>query len=132
MSRRQGIATSVNLGLFMSAPGLSRASQASGKKQLLAQSWTGIAQAYSRRVCYSQATDPVLHTPKSYIQSGFEQCRELVPRFMPWIQQTVQNLFTQLLPSGAVIVPGCGSGTPLLLKQCTFDAMLLGTEKPYR
>ena len=46
---------------------------------------------------------------------SYENCRELVPRFMPSIQQTLDCLTSKALPAGSIIVPGCGPGAQELL-----------------
>lgn len=41
--------------------------------------------------------------------------RQLVPQFMPWIQQTIQQLLEHSdLPPGSVVVPACGPGIELV------------------
>lgn len=53
------------------------------KTQLLAESWTVVAQQYEKR---------------------------LAPLFQPWLDQLVGALAAENVPEGSVIVPACGPG----------------------
>ena len=53
------------------------------KTELLAESWTTIAQQYEKR---------------------------LAPLFQPWLDQLVGALNAEHLPEGPIVVPACGPG----------------------
>ena len=40
------------------------------------------------------------------------ECRELVPKFEPWIRQAVAAMTGHQLPHGRVLAPACGPGKP--------------------
>jgi len=52
-------------------------------------------------------------------------CRELAPKFEPWIRRAIAALAQHRLPPGRILVPACGSGACMHWRQVTNDASIL-------
>ncbi len=85
------------------------------RKTLLSNSWSIIAAEYNRHLWILftlSGNNPSCKTPSDVLHPKH---RILVPRFRPWIQQSIQHLLTHPLPShGEIVVPACGPGAELL------------------